>query len=225
MFIFLTKYLVKNNMKTIIHYGLILLIISGLAAAVLAYVNEITRPNIEKVQKKKLIEGQKIAFPTADTFSDELKFNVDGKDYIYFEVYDSEKNVIGYELKYAVQGYQSLIGVLTGIDTNFTIVAIKILEQAETPGLGTEIETIPSTETIWSELRDLFSKNKKVRKKEIPAFQAQFQNKTIEQLECVRWNNPQKISAIAGATVTSDAVTKAVREPIAAFLKYKGVAK
>ena len=210
-------------MKTILHYGLVLLIVSGLAAAGLAFINGLTRTNIERSQKQQFISGQKLAFPSADSFSDELTFEVSGKKYVYFEVYDSSKNIIGYELRYVVHGYQSDIDVLTGIDTNYTVVAIKILSQAETPGLGAEVETIQSDETLWSTIGHLFDKKKAAKVKRIPAFQAQFQNKKLADLNCVKIENPRKISAIAGATITSDAVTKAVRVPIEAFMKYRGV--
>jgi electron transport complex protein RnfG len=206
-------------MKEIIHYAIVLLIIAGTAGIGLHGVNELTRDKIAAANRAKLIEGQKIAYPGADSFSDPKDFTVNNKSAQYFEVYDADKNVIGYELLYAVQGYQSLVKVLTGITPDGTIKAIRVLEQAETPGLGAEVEAVPSSETVWQAIAGIFTK-KEAEEKEtpIPAFQAQFAGKTVDQLKVVKEKTGQYIEAISGATITSDAVTKAVREPIKAFM-------
>jgi len=36
----------------------------------------------------------------------------------------------------------------------------------------------------------------------------------------VKTRNPDRIEALSGATITSDAVTRAVREPVVAFLDF-----
>jgi len=209
-------------MKEILHYALVLLIIAGAAGVGLHAVNAMTKDKIAAANKAKLIEGQKIAYPGADSFSDAKDFSVNGKQAQYFEVLDSDKKVIGYELLYAVQGYQSQVKVLTGITPDGTIKAIRVLEQAETPGLGAEVDTVPSSETLWQAIAGLFS-GKKEESKEVPvpAFQAQFSGKTSQQLKVVKGKSDQYIEAISGATITSDAVAKAVREPIDAFIKMK----
>ena len=52
-------------MKTILHYGLVLLIIAGVAGVGLSLVDRITKGPIAEAQSKRLEEGQKLAFPSA----------------------------------------------------------------------------------------------------------------------------------------------------------------
>ena len=209
-------------MKNIIHYALVLFIVAGLAGVGLNRVSEATKDRIAQTKKAALADGQKIAFPGAVKFSDEKSFNVNGKKTGYYEAYDSSDKLIGYVLRYGVMGYQSEVELLTGVTPDGTIKAIKVLSQAETPGLGAEVDTLPSSGTIWKKIGSLFS-DKKEEKKEgpppIPAFQAQYSNKTISDLKVVKEKTDKYIEAVSGATITSRAVTQAVREPAEAFVK------
>ena len=103
-------------MKTILHYGLVLLIIAGVAGVGLSLVDRITKEPIQAAQSKRLEEGQKLAFPSAAAFGELKTLEAEGKTISYYEVFDESKNVIGYELLYQVGGYQSQIKVLSGIE-------------------------------------------------------------------------------------------------------------
>ncbi len=209
-------------MKNIIHYALVLFIVAGLAGVGLNRVSEATKDRIAQSKKAALADGQKIAFPGAEKFSDEKPFNVNGEEAVYYEAYDSSGKLIGYVLRYGVMGYQSEVEVLTGVTPTGNIKAIKVLSQAETPGLGAEVDTLPSSGTIWKKVGSLFSGEKEKKKSgppPIPAFQAQYSNKTISDLKVVKEKTDKYIEAISGATITSRAVTKAVRDPAEAFVK------
>jgi electron transport complex protein RnfG len=54
----------------------------------------------------------------------------------------------------------------------------------------------------------------------LPPFQTQFANKRVADLVVVKSKTADNIEAISGATITSAAVTKAVREPVEAFLAW-----
>lgn len=208
-------------MKTILHYGLVLLIIAGVAGVGLSLVDRITKGPIAEAQSKRLEEGQKLAFPSASSFGELKKLETDGTTIEYYEVFDEGKNVIGYELLYSVGGYQSRIKVLTGIEPDGKIVAIRVLEQAETPGLGAEVDALPSNQSLLCAFVSLFSPEPEKEESSIPWFQAQFSGKTPEDLIVVKTKDPKHITALSGATITSTAVTKAVKEPIELFLKAK----
>ena len=208
-------------MKTILHYGLVLLIIAGVAGVGLSLVDRITKGPIAEAQSKRLEEGQKLAFPSASSFGELKKLETDGKTIEYYEVFDEGKNVIGYELLYSVGGYQSRIKVLTGIEPDGKVVAIRVLEQAETPGLGAEVDALPSNQSLLCAFVSLFSPEPEKEESNIPWFQAQFSGKTPEDLIVVKTKDPKHITALSGATITSAAVTKAVKEPIELFLKAK----
>jgi electron transport complex protein RnfG len=211
-------------MKEIIHYGIVLFVIAAIAGVGLYGVNELTRDRIAAAARAALAEGQRIAFPGAATFSEAKSFPLDDKDVTYYDAYDADQDVIGYAIVYAVQGYQSQIRVLTGLYPSGRVSGIRVLSQAETPGLGAEIEAVPSTKTLWSVLAGLFRKHAPTPGTGavmLPAFQMQFAGKTLDQLVVVKQPTTKNIEAISGATITSDAVVKAVREPAEAFLKWQ----
>jgi len=208
-------------MKNIVHYAIVLFVVAGIAGLGLHGVNSATEKRIAESNKAALADGQKIAFPGAAKFSDEKFFDVHGKKTIYYEALDSSDKIIGYVLRYGVMGYQSIVEVLTGITPGGTIKAIKVLSQAETPGLGAEVDTLPSSGTIWSKVGSLLTEKdeKKTGSTLIPDFQAQYSGKPISDLKVVKEKTDKYIESISGATITSRAVTKAVREPAEIFVK------
>jgi len=105
--------------------------------------------------------------------------------------------VVGYAIVSSSKGYGGDINILVGIDTNRKITKIEILSHKETPGLGAKIE----------------DKN----------FLAQFFGKT--KVESVLKKDDSlngQIDAIAAATISSRAFTKAVQK---AFKIYDEAAK
>ena len=209
-------------MKNIIHYAFVLFIVAGVAGVGLNRVSEATKDRIAATKKAALADGQKIAFPGAVKFGDPKTFDVNGKKANYYDALNSSDEIIGYVLKYSVMGYQSEVELLTGITPDGTVKAIKVLSQAETPGLGAEVDALPSSGTIWHKVGSLFSdkkEEKKVGPPPVPAFQAQYSNKPISDLKVVKEKTDKYIEAVSGATITSRAVTKAVRDPAEAFVK------
>lgn len=89
---------------------------------------------------------------------------------------------IGYIAETFGKGYSSYINILVSVDKNFVVQKISILHHGETPGLGDEID------------------------KEY--FQTQFAGKSVDKLEVIKGETPDKIQAITGATISSRAVTE-----------------
>ncbi len=104
-------------------------------------------------------------------------------------VYEAKKDgkVVGYCVSNVTSGYGGDLNVLTGVDVNGKVTAVEILSHGETPGLGAK-----STDD---------------------AFKGQYSGKTAGEITVVK-NSPgaSDIQAISGATITSNAVTKAVNE-------------
>ena len=110
-------------------------------------------------------------------------------DYRYHEkgdIYEILKDGkrIGYAFLAKGKGYGGEIDILVGLKNETTVKGIVIISQRETPGLGTKI-----TER-W--------------------FTDRFNNKNIGDIELKK--NGGKIERITGATISSTAVVKAVRE-------------
>ena len=85
-----------------------------------------------------------------------------------------------------VQGYSGPITLMFGTDNNGAITGLEVLGHTETPGLGAKIVTA--------------------------AFRDQFKGKLVDRLK-LKKDSPQDggVDAITGATISSRAVTKALR--------------
>lgn len=91
-------------------------------------------------------------------------------------------------------GYGGKIRMLVAADPAGTILGYKILSHNETPGLGDRTTQ--------------------------PKFASQFVGKKVENLEVVKVHEDGKIDAITGVTISSRAVTKAVKESLTALNEY-----
>lgn len=122
-------------MKEMFRYGFILGLICFLAGLVLSGVNALTEPVI--VQQKEIgnVQALKELVPLAETFK---PFEKDGS-VLFFEALDSKQKIIGFLVKASQEGYSSDIETLTALNPDLEIIAIKVLSQNETPGLGTRV--------------------------------------------------------------------------------------
>jgi Na+-translocating ferredoxin:NAD+ oxidoreductase subunit G len=111
----------------------------------------------------------------------------------YFKA-QKDKNTIGYCIKVVGNGYSGYIRMIAGIDLNGVIKGVRVLEHYETPGLGARIDEIkPGEKDAW--------------------FLRQFGGKDAKAIAV-----KQNIDAITGATISSKAVTDAIRETVSKFL-------
>ncbi|MBN2088539.1 RnfABCDGE type electron transport complex subunit G [candidate division KSB1 bacterium] len=180
-------------MKNILKLGAILLLVTAIASAVLAFVNKTTLPFI--IEQERIEEQNALTEALPSVNRDALEKQNDG-NYIAYDTPD-KKRIIGYIVFAKGNGYSSVIQTVVGIDTTGKIVGLKILKEAETPGLGTKIE-----EVRYGEPK--------------PWFQQQFINLTLGQLNL----KPQgEITAITGATISSRAVTNSIKDSIKKLTK------
>ena len=126
-------------MRETIRFGLILGIICIIAAGLLAGVNSLTKPRILAQALAEENTGLKEVLPEADKF-EAVKEN---EEIIYYKGYGNNGKIVGVAFKATGKGYSSVVDTLVGMLKDGKIVAIKILSQNETPGLGSRI-TEPS---------------------------------------------------------------------------------
>lgn len=172
-------------MKDILKLGITLFAICAVAALVLGVTNNITAPVIEERNIQASNEARKIVLSEADEFKELDGMNSD----IVLEVYEGIKDgqVIGYTTKTSSKGYGGAIELMVGISKDGKITGVEIGNHSETPGLGSK-----ATE---------------------PMFKNQYVNKDVlNSLLVVKGstNNDNEISAISGATITSNGVTSGV---------------
>lgn len=185
-------------MKDLFRFSLILTFVALIASGSLAWINKITRPKIEAQQQTTFNEGLFYVLPGSDNgvilpvYSDSTIICYKG-----FSNKDTS-NLIGYAYPVNGNGYSSTIRTLVGIDTSGIILAIKILFQKETPGLGTRCdEILPDDKEPW--------------------FQKQFKNKNGEKVSLDKDNG--EIISITGATITSKAITDPIADSTKIMLK------
>lgn len=171
-------------MKEIIKLGLFLMIVSGLAALALTGTYLYTAPRIEA---QKIIERQmalKEVLPQAESFKE-----VRTKTEIYYLGLNKKGQKVGFVFAVAAKGYAGKIEMLVGIDKSGKVAGVKIENQKETPGLGSQAAE--------------------------PKFLNQFKGKSSNDALKAK----KDIQAITGATITTQAVCEGVREALKKGLK------
>ena len=123
--------------------------------------------------------------------ADEFKIQ-EMDDRTYYEAY-KDAGLIGYVIFVNADGYAGDIEMMVGLDKTGAITGVQILIQQETPGLGACCVEIKYGE-------------------EDPWFTRQFKRRKAADLRL------ENVEAITGATITTEAITDAIRERAVDFL-------
>ncbi len=111
----------------------VLTVIAVVAGAVLAYVNSVTAPQIEKINAENLAAGIKAVMGSDDIQVSDPQ-DIDG--YTVYTVTAGDNNLGQAIVTVDKNGFGGPLKVLVGFDTEGTILGYTVLEHAETPGLG-----------------------------------------------------------------------------------------
>lgn len=176
-------------MKDIIRFGLILMIVSVVAASALAAVYAVTNPRIQAQKQAQLQAALTAALPGST--SEGMRPVSEGGEVLYYQARDSQDStrLLGYAVIARGVGYSSTIESIIGVDSSGTIIGMKVLSQAETPGLGTKVQEIKYGE------KD-------------PWFSRQFIGRSASQVAVDK--DGGEIKAITGATISSRAVARSI---------------
>jgi len=174
-------------MKEMIKITTSLVIIFVAAGLIMASVFAKTAPIVKIKKEQEETSARKKMMPDADTIDEAGKWEPFGKKGKYFESKKAGETT-GYLITTYGKGYSSYISILVSVGKDMKVKGIGILGHGETPGLGDEIE------------QEYFKKR--------------FEGKSLEQLEVVKVEGTDKVQAISGATISSRAVTKGVREAV-----------
>ncbi len=187
-----------------IKLGFVLLLISGIAAGILAFINGKTEPIIQMNAELEESNARAEVLPDVKDFvldslavevaaeEDPLKMSSGGGggQFYYYIGKDEAGNTIGYVFKAYGKGYSSTVQTMVGVKVNeageFVVNKIKITYQSETPGLGANCTS--------------------------DNFMGQFAGQTPATLAVDK--DGGKITSITGATITSRAVTNSIRQGI-----------
>lgn len=129
----------KKLASTLPNMLLSLTLIAAVAAALLAFVYQTTEPIISASKIETLKQGINNVVPQEhDNVPYEEELIIDD-----YKIYPARKGgeIIGYAVEsYTNNGFSGLVKVLVGMDKEGNIIDYKVLEQAETPGLGSKME-------------------------------------------------------------------------------------
>ena len=177
---------------------LVLTVLTMVAGALLSSWDGYTKPKIEAYRLQELKKAIVEVLPPYDHY-DEIN-GPDGKT-LYVGRKSGEEEAVGIAFKAEGNGFQGKISIMVGIDTNFTTISrIRILEQTETPGLGTKIVIDPTNKTDPEWFPNQFSKL--------------IVNPQIEVVKNVKPSKPTEIQAITGATISSKAIATILNNDI-----------
>ena len=186
-------------MNKVLHILLTLTIIGIVAGGVLAIVNIWASPRIAANQKA---ETELAIFLVQKEGKSYEQIKIDKGE--LYKVFDAQKNPVGYSLVYEGNGFQGKIRMMIGLEPDLNkITSIEILEQTETPGLGTKVTEPPYKDQYNGLL-------------------------AVPKVEWVKGKPPVKpneIQAITGATISSKSVVAIVNEGIDELRKMKDEGK
>lgn len=206
-------------LKKIFHFSFVLGLICAICVFGVSLVYSLTFEAIEKKENAKkqaalsiILKGLSVD-PKTENF--EYKTSDKSKNYkIYIGKNPQTKKVQGWGIQVAEQGYSSVIQTMVGVDANDKIIAIEIVFQQDTPGLGAECVS-----TGTKKLSSLWKPEKNTKAKR-PWFQEQFVGKPSKELKV-----GEGLKTISGATITSEAIARSVRRAIEIIRLYRNSKK
>lgn len=168
---------------------LTLIVITVVAGISLGYINEVTKGPIAQAKLERTTNALKNVLPEFDNDPIQNVFKVPAelvRDSV--EIYPAFRE--GASVGWAVvstseKGYNGLIKLMVGFDPDGSIIDIRVLEQKETPGLGTKI------------------KGEK--------FKRQFRGKNPSSFDLKVKKDQGEVDALTGATITTRAFSEAVQ--------------
>lgn len=181
--------------SSLLNMSVILTGVAIITGGILAVVNAVTAPQIEKIEKETLAAGiQKVMGGEEMTVGapDTIKQTIDNKEktFIIYKVSDKEGTVIGHAVQSSENGFGGELKVLTGFSQDGIILGYTILQSAETPGLGAKASTWFQKES--GEKRSVVGKN-------------------LDQCNFTVSKDGGDIDAITASTITSRAFLKAIQ--------------
>jgi electron transport complex protein RnfG len=186
-------------MKIVIHMITTLTLIGVIVGGLLSEINDWASPLIAANQKAETEKAIFLVQPEGKSYETIPKTGIE-----IYRVYGADKNLVGYSMVSVGNGFQGKVKIMTGLSKDLSeINIIEILEQVETPGLGTKITEEP--------------------------FKDQFKGlQTTPQVNWVKGKvpeQPNEIQTITGATISSKSVVTIINSGLAQArnLKERGV--
>lgn len=178
-------------MKAIARMVVVLGIVCSVAALALAVVYDMTKEPIAEAYRQELLDAIGAVLPGFDNAPDADMVTVEGVDYYVGKMAGKP---VGAAFKVRTQqGYSGLIIALVGLAPDGKVTGVRVLQHAETPGLGAKFTD--------------------------PAFLKQYEGKGLADANWKVKKDGGDFDEITGATITPRALLAAMSEGMQAFEK------
>ncbi len=130
-------------MNTIVKMLITLTIVGVISGGLLSQISNWAEPKIEMNRK---LETERAIFLVQPEAKSYLK--IEEADFELYQVFKDENKSesIGYALPFEGNGFQGKIRLMVGVNVDLQqLVGLEVLEQVETPGLGTKVTEKPFT--------------------------------------------------------------------------------
>lgn len=185
-------------MGKILKLGVVLFVITAVTGLILGGVYTMTLEPIRVAKEREKTEAMAETLPGATQFE---SVGVVGSPELIQEINEgmSGGELVGYNYTVTPKGYAGLLEIIVGISKDGKLMAVKILNHSETPGLGAKATD--------------------------EAFIGQYRDKDVRQLTVTKTvvASDSDIQAISGATITSAAVTRGVNAALTYFNEHQSV--
>lgn len=128
----------KKLESSLTNMVIVLTLIAILAGGALAYVNDFTAPQIEKINKENLAQGIRDVMGSNEIIVAEP---VTTNGFEYYAVTDADGVPLGSAVTTSENAFGGSLKVLVGFNPEGTILGYTVLEHSETPGLGAKADT------------------------------------------------------------------------------------
>lgn len=181
-------------MKIVVKMLVTLAVIGVFSGGILSSLNDWAEPKIEANRKA---ETEKAIFVVQPDASSYIKAET---SYELYQVFGPDSSEAGFALPYEGNGFQGKIRLMVGLTPELDrIIGLSVLEQVETPGLGTKVVEDPFTD----QFKNLST------------------NPNVAWVKGAEPSNPNEIQAITGATISSKAIVEILNSGIAELRQTK----
>ncbi len=173
-----------------------LTIICAVVSLLLGFTYTVTSPIIEEANIKAANEARMTVLPNSSEFK-KVEFEYDG----LIEIYE-ETGGGGYTVTATASGYGGAVDVMVGLNRDGDITGIKVLNHKETQGIGTKVVAGEKYLSQYTEVNVFADDEVDANTSATPTLSS--------------------VDAVTGATVTSNAVAKAVSIAVDVYKQVRG---
>lgn len=204
----------------------VLVLIASVAGLAIGFTYSKTEGRIEQIERETTQKALQDVLPEGLPV-EKRESTVKGLPRTYW-VATAHSNPAAYAFEVESRGYSSDIKFMVGVDTSGRVLGLTIMDQGETPGLGTRVAEVVSKNYLWTAFS---AKGPKAD----PWFPEQFEGLNVQEEMPIdksrgEWHALDKqarkelreansITAITGATISTRAVQEGLREKVARYMQ------